>query len=105
ARNPNYENKALFWFQKSSSFAIVNILQMCGFGNYLNPFAKLFGLVKCINLKKTTKRTNNGNNPVDEANLIPDSEWSEAEWEANSMMHLNRTTVYLSMKMFEIYLA
>ncbi|KAH3681966.1 hypothetical protein WICPIJ_007069 [Wickerhamomyces pijperi] len=105
ARNPNYENKALFWFQKSSSFAIVNILQMCGFGNYLNPFAKLFGLVKCINMKKTTKRTNNGNNPVDEANLIPDSEWSEAEWEANSVMHLNRTTVYLSMKMFEIYLA
>lgn len=118
--NPNFENKALFWFQKSSSFAIVNILQMCGFGNYLNPFAKLFDLVKCINLKKTTKKSNNNNssnnnnnnssnntnnNPMEEVNLINDEEWSETQWETNSMMYLNRTTIYLSMKMFEIYLS
>lgn len=65
--------KVKFYFSTAALFAQSHILQIVGFGNPINPFAKLFGLSEMLHLKKSKKEnkkqlqeSNPTANPVEE---------------------------------------
>lgn len=115
----DYENKLNFWFQRSSSFALVNICQIVGFGNSANPFARLFGLVEALKERKDRKekkdkrkKSVSGANPTntgasiidtDDESPIFSKDLSVEEW-FQASEYINKNALELSMRMFSNYL-
>lgn len=118
----DYENKLNFWFQRSSSFALVNICQVVGFGNSANPFARLFGLVEALKERKDRKEkkdkrkksVSNGDQQQDQSNgtrsididsedSISSKDLSVEEW-FQASDYINKNALELAMRMFANYL-
>jgi hypothetical protein len=107
----DFENKLQFWFQRSSSFAMINILQIVGFGNPLNPFARIFGLVELLKEKKDKKEKKKpsptsstlSENFEFSSSVSTPSPSPEVNW-ALQYQNLNHHSITLAMRFLKTYI-
>lgn len=119
SQDNDYENKLNFWFQRSSSFALVNICQVVGFGNSANPFARLFGLVEALKERKDRKDKKDKRKKSVSGETVPSEtansssteggdsvitkELNSEEW-FQASDYINKNALELAMRMFSNYL-
>lgn len=123
SQDNDHDGKFQFWFQRSSSFALVNIFQLVGFGNSDNPFARLFGLLEALKERKERKekkdkrkKSANGDQQQQQPQQQSESQHQDAEAVTDSSQdlsvegwfdlypNLNKFAVKVAMKMMIVYL-